>query len=63
MSDIFSGFFNDDVDDVIDGDKTNDLIFTINDRHCGKVITFEHVSDFFLVIINITCDKVTVHNL
>ena len=55
----------DDIDHVVDGDNTDNLLFCliVNYRHSVKVVTFEHVSNFFLVVINCTGDKVTIHNI
>ena len=49
LFDILRNLFLQDIDNVIDGDDTDETTFIINDRHCRKVVFLEHSGNFFLV--------------
>ena len=60
---IFSGFFGQDVDGVIDGDDTHEHPFVVQDRHGGEVVALHLTGDELLVVVDVHRDDVVVHDL
>ena len=63
LFDILRRLFFEDIDDVIDGDDSDETVLVVDNRHGGEVVLLEHIRRLFLVGKGIDADDVVVHDL
>ena len=49
MVDVLGGFFSDHIDHVVYGDNAQEATISVGDRDREKIVSGDHLRDFFLV--------------